>query len=247
MKKVLAFLAAAVFSYNAFATSPCDQFVPFGYPSVQVEDHTKLCRITYTVNHDNTRKTPIYSAELLLKEMFSGTNKRVNAFKADPDLSVGKRAELSDYNKAYDRGHMTPFEDAKYKTAASLQTFYLSNMIPQNLYLNRGLWRSIENQTRKYAVANIAGVYVFTGPVYAGKINTIGNGVAIPSSVYKVIINKNTRQGVAYIVPNKNPKKGVKPDTYKVTISEVEKATGINFTPTLKDGSFKSVIGEEFK
>lgn len=247
MKKLLALLAAAILSTSAFAASTCDQFVPFGYPTVQVKDTTQLCRITYTVAHDNSRKTPVYSAELLLKEMSGGTNKRINAFKADPDLQPGQRAELSDYDKKFDRGHMTPFEDAKYKSAASLQTFYLSNMVPQDLHLNRGLWRAIENQTRKYAASQKTGVYVITGPVYVGKTKTIGNGVAVPSSVYKVIIDKDSKQGVAYLVPNVSPKPGVKPNTYKVTIAEVEKATGINFTPALKDGSFKSVIGKEFQ
>jgi endonuclease G len=189
----------------------------------------------------------VYSAELLLKEMSSGTNKRVNAFKADPDLHQGQRAELADYDKAYDRGHMTPFEDAKFKSAASLQTFYLSNMVPQDLHLNRGLWRAIENQTRKYAAAHQTGVYVITGPVYTGTTKTIGNGVAVPSSVFKVIIDKEHKQGVGYLVPNTSPKAGVTPNTYKVSISEVEKATGINFTPSLSDGSFKAVIGEEFQ
>lgn len=248
MKKLVTLLATAVFSTAAFAASPCDQMFAFGYPTqTAVQDVTPLCRINYFVEHDNTKKIPLYSAELLLKQYFSGNNKRVNAFKADPDLHESQRAELSDYDKAYDRGHMTPFEDAKYKSAASLQTFYLSNMVPQDLHLNRGLWRAIENQTRKYATANPNGVYVVTGPVFQGKYKTIGAGVAVPTSVFKVIIDKQTKQGVGYLVPNTSPKAGVTPDTYKVSISEVEKATGLNFTPALQDASFKNVIGAEFK
>jgi endonuclease G, mitochondrial len=248
MRTLVALLATAVFSTTAFAASPCDQMFAFGYPTqTTVQDTTKLCRINYYVEHDNTRKVPLYSAELLLKEYFSGKNKRVNAFKPDPDVEEGKRAELSDYDKRYDRGHMTPFEDTKYKSAASLQTFYLSNMVPQNLHLNRGLWRAIENRTRRFAFNRPQGVYVITGPVYAGKYKTIGNGVAVPTSIFKVVIDKKTKQGVGYIVPNTKPKAGVTPETYKVPISEVEKATGLNFTPSLKNDSFKTAIGEGFK
>lgn len=247
MKKLAVVLAAFLFSGVAYAASPCDQMLPFGYPTVQLIDTTTLCRLNYVVEHDNVRKVPVYSAELLLKEYFSGTNKRVNAFKADPDLPADKRADLNDYDKRYDRGHMTPFEDTKYKSAASLQTFYLSNMIPQDLHLNRGLWRSIENQTRKYAARNPRGVYVITGPVFAKKYATIGEGVGVPTSVYKVIIDKETKQGVGYLVPNKNPKQGANANMYKVPISTIEKATGINFTPDLRDVSFKDVIGKEFQ
>lgn len=248
MKKLLTFLAAVTLSTATFAqTSHCDQMVPFGYPQTAIVDVTQLCRISYTISHDNTRKVPVYSAEFLLPENFKGKNKRVNAFKADPDLDTGKRAELSDYDKTYDRGHMTPFEDTKSKPAASLQTFYLSNMVPQDLHLNRGIWRTIENQTRGY-VDNVGhGLYVITGPIFDGKPKTIGNGVAVPTRLYKVVIDKDTMQGIAFLVPNTSPKAGDSYDKFITTITEVEHVTGINFTPTSTNTEFKSVVGKEFK
>jgi endonuclease G len=255
MKKLISLLAL-VFSISAFAELPnsCDQMVAFGYPviaaSVVTEQNmTRLCRLAYTVEHDNLKKVPVYSAELLTKERSGGTNKRINAFKADPDLEIGQRAELSDYDKKYDRGHMTPFEDAKWQSAASLQTFYLSNMVPQDLHLNRGLWRAIENRTRGFAAQSTTGVYVITGPVYEAGYTTIGdNKVAVPTKVFKVIIDKEKMQSVAYLVPNTSPLPGVTPNTYKVSVAEVELATHINFTPLLTSGQeFKSIIGKEFE
>lgn len=231
----------------AQTTPTCEQMVPYGSPTVARANVTKLCRISYTVLHDNQRKTAVYSAELLLKENLNGKTKRVNAFKADPDLPAHVRSDLNDYNKAYDRGHLTPFEDARKDSAAALQTFYLSNMVPQNLHLNRGMWRQIENKTRGFAHKSQAGVYVFTGPVYTQPIKYIGEGVAVPSSIYKVIIDKKTQQGVAYLVPNRGPKKGERYDAYQVTIKTVEDVTGINFTPQVPDALFKHMIGTEFK
>lgn len=231
----------------AQTATTCEQMVPYGAPQVAKADTTKLCRIAYTVLHDNKRKTPIYSAELLLKENLNGKTKRVNAFKADPDLAPHARADLNDYNKAYDRGHMVPFEDTRKNSAAALQTFYLSNMVPQNLHMNRGLWRGLENKTRGYAIKSQAGVYVFTGPVYQGNIKYIGEGVAVPTSLYKVIIDKHAQQGVAYLIPNRGPKKGERYDDYRVPIKTVEDATGINFTPQFPNAFFKHVIGSEFK
>jgi len=247
MKKILTFLAAVTLSTAAFADSHCDQMVPFGYPQTQVTDTTQLCRIAYTVNHDNARKVPVYSAEFLLPENFKGKNKRVNAFKADPDLHPTQRADLNDYDKKYDRGHMTPFEDTKANPVASLQTFYLSNMVPQDLHLNRGMWRTIENRTRNYVDNAGHGLYVITGPVFDGKPKTIGEGVAVPTRLYKVVIDKESMQGIAFLVPNSSPKAGDSYDKFITTITEVERVTGINFTPTLKNTEFKNVVGKEFK
>lgn len=233
--KKLALLALMLSSSTVtYAESHCDTMVPYGYPVVTAgsANTTPLCRIAYTVLHDDARKVPLYSAELLLIENIPSKNKRVNAFKADPDLPPGKRAELSDYSELYDRGHMTPFEDARKNSAAALQTFYLSNMVPQELHLNRGLWRSLENKTRKWAQASDAGLYVITGPVFTGANKVLGDGVAIPTYVYKVIIDRTTGQSVGFIVPNAGPAKGTKLQTYRVTVQTVEQATGINFLPS---------------
>jgi len=251
MKKLLA-LVTLLFSTSVFAASPCDQMVPFGYPTTPTIPGTvQLCRIQYTVKEDTTRKVPLYSAELLLKEDSAGNNTRVNAFKPDPDLDVGQRAELADYktvSSVDDRGHMTPFEDTKANSAAALQTFYLSNMVPQNLHLNRGLWRAIENKTRGYAAKSADGVYVITGPIFDGTPQTAGpDHVAIPTRIYKVVIDKNTMQGVAFITPNTSPNLGDTPAKFEVPITNVEQATGINFTPTAPNQNFKNVIGKEFQ
>jgi endonuclease G len=250
MKKILAGLAALAISFSAFAS--CDQMVPFGYPKTQATVGTvQLCRIQYTVREDTFRKVPLYSAELLLKEDSAGNNTRVNAFKPDPDLPMDQRAELEDYktvSKTYDRGHMTPFEDTKANSAAALQTFYLSNMVPQNLHLNRGLWRAIENRTRGFAANSKDGVYVITGPIFDGTPTYAGpDHVAIPTRIYKVVIDKDTMQGVAFITPNTTPNPGDTPEKFEFPIRVAEQAAHINFTPTAPSQSFKTVIGKEFQ
>ena len=219
--------------------------IPYGYPPTPLKNTTSLCRIAYTVRHDNDRKLAVYSAELLLPNIESSTA-RVNAFKPDPDLLVSDRSTLNDYrNSKYDRGHLTPFEDASNNSASALQTFYLSNVVPQNLYLNRSIWHTLENYTRTWANNSKNGVYVITGPVFAGKIKTIGNKVSVPTSMFKVIIDKDTNRGIGYMIPNIDPKQ-TKLDQYKVSISTIEKATKINFTPN-KNNLNKRIISDQFK
>ena len=250
--RIISTLALAFISATAHAADEnCDKLVPYGYPQLAKSSATKvtpLCRIAYTVLHDNVKKVPLYSAELLLIENIPSKVKRVNAFKPDPDLPVGSRAELNDYDRRYDRGHMTPFEDARKSSAAALQTFYLSNMVPQNLHLNRGLWRVLENRTRSWARHSKDGLFVITGPVFAaGKLKTIGNGVAVPTYIYKVLIDRNTNQGIGFIIPNAEPAKGAKLKSYAVTIGKVQDVTGLNFVPNLPNAPFLNTMGTQFK
>jgi endonuclease G len=253
MKKLFT-LVAILFSSLSFASDidHCEQMVPFGFPTVKVEQTEDLCRIAYFVKHDNTNKVPTYSAEYLEHEAVNTDGvTRVDAFKPDPDLAPSVRAELSDYSgKGYDRGHMTPFEDLHANTAMALQSFYLSNMVPQDAKLNRGLWRSIEMKTRVWATQSKDGLYVITGPVFDGATKKIGNGVGVPTHIFKVLIDKSSNQGIAFLVPNNTPPKNVKLENYIVTITDVENASGINFTPELSDPAklaWKKQIGTQFK
>ena len=65
----------------------------------------------------------------------------------------------------------------------------------------------------------------------------------------KIIINKDTNQGVGYLVPNTSPAAGVKFTTYAVSISTIEKLVNINFTPDLPKNQqeWKNTIGAQFK
>lgn len=255
MKNTMKFLFAALLALSSTAyaadNTPCDHLVAYGYPTANIANTTDLCRIAYFVRHNNDKKVPVYSAEHLTPEEVNNKGvPRINLFKADPDLPVGSKAQLSDYDKAYDRGHMTPFEDSAENTAAAQQSFYLSNMVPQNLHLNRGLWKALEIKTRTYAKNSKNGVYVITGPVFEGTTKTIGsNRVGVPTKVYKIIINKDTNQGVGYLVPNTSPAAGVKFTTYAVSISTIEKLVNINFTPDLPKNQqeWKNTIGAQFK
>lgn len=105
---------------------------------------------------------------------------------------------------------MCPAGDCTETFESMEETFLLSNIIPQNPELNRGLWKKLENQIRD--LVNERGeVIVYTGPVYLPenssggkrymKYQVIGkNDVAVPTHLYKLIQAGEGR--VAYIIPN---------------------------------------------
>ncbi len=115
-------------------------------------------------------------------------------------------------------------------------TFFLSNMSPQNPSFNRGVWKKLENLVRIWALENDE-IYVVTGPVLTdGPFNTIGpNEVAVPKRFYKVILDYKEPEikAIAFILPNERSTEAL--SNFAVTIDEVERVTGIDFFHLLPD------------
>jgi len=67
----------------------CREYSKYGVPG---NDGDLLCRKGHLISHDDYYKPPIWVAEHLTSQKASGTLKRKDSFKADPDLQVGKSA-----------------------------------------------------------------------------------------------------------------------------------------------------------
>ncbi len=154
----------------------------------------------------------------------------------DPDVR-GAKAYTGDYTKSgYDRGHMVPAADMKWSKQAMKESFYMSNICPQNPNLNRGDWNDLEEKSRQWA-KKYGAVYIACGPIYDTKRpKRIGNNkVAVPHAFYKVILinDKKNPQAIGFIFPNSAGHKPLK--KYIVTVDSVEKRTNIDFFPALPD------------
>lgn len=164
-----------------------------------------------------------------------GKAKRSNKFMPDPEVSTGS-ALPSDYTRSgYDRGHMAPAGDFKYDQEATNETFYMSNMSPQDHALNIGIWNDLEEQIRRWAKKR-GSLVVVTGPVLRPGLPTIGRSarVAVPERYFKIVYDPARREAVAFLIENRNY-----PDTdlraVAVSIDAVEKATGLDFFARLPD------------
>lgn len=236
MIRILGAILLSLVSSVAIAID-CAELVPYGFPTIinQQESTNVLCRRMYVLEHSPTRKTAYWSAENVFGPNVLTVGKRTDAFKADTDLKVGERAELSDYYKSeYDRGHLAPVGDMKVNGQAMLESFYLSNIIPQVAGNNRAIWSALEGYVRELAVAR-GHIYVISGPIYEGPVRTIGlNKVAVPTKMYKILVDTKSKAMLVFIIPNVPY---TEKDLYRFIASraEVEKRTGINFFPTLAD------------
>ena len=103
--------------------------------------------------------------------------------------------------------------------------------------MNRGAWLKIETLERKL-VRQHNNVWVICGGLYEkdiGQIKDEDGDQPIPSACWKVIaIESKGVKLAAFIMPQKIERKA-KPEQFQVTVAEVEKRTGLNLFPRLKD------------
>lgn len=194
----------------------------------------------YTVSHNSKWKIPNWVGYELTKKELYGTNPRNDSFAPDP-MVKGNKAELSDYkNSGYDRGHMAPAADMKWSKKVMKESFYLSNICPQNQSLNRGDWNDLEEKVRSWAKRDSA-IIVVCGPIVSKRPNKIGNNVAVPESFFKVILSpyKNNPQAIGFIMPNQAGNNPL--SKYAMSVDEVEEITKYDFFSALPDDIEKKV------
>lgn len=166
---------------------------------------------------------------------------RPNTFRPDPSVRT-ESATPRDYNSSgYDKGHLCPAADMAFDASAIDETFFMSNMSPQVPGFNVGVWRELEELTRDWA-RRFNQLYVVTGPVLTQPgLGQIGfSKVTVPSYYYKVLLAPDQQRAIAFILPNQVSEKPVM--DYACSIDKVEKATGIDFFPSLLKG-----LGEELE
>lgn len=154
-------------------------------------------------------------------------------FEQDP-LVTTKSADWRNYkNSGYDRGHLCPAGDRKESYEDYTETFFTSNISPQEHEFNSGVWNRLEEKTRYWATKN-DGLYVVTGGVLSDNLKTIGKeDVSVPNYFYKVLLSKDGTRMIGFLVPHENSDKPLY--EFVVSVDQIEKMTGIDFYPKLDD------------
>ncbi|NTV46324.1 MAG: DNA/RNA non-specific endonuclease [Chlorobiales bacterium] len=188
--------------------------------------------LSYAEKHEQAEWVAYELTKMMVK---NGELKRNDDFRPDPDVST-RSATPEDYsNSGYDRGHLVPAGDMEFSMTAMSETFYMSNMSPQDPAFNRGVWKHLEEQARKWSIQNEK-IYIVTGGVLTDGLPTIGrNKVSVPRYFYKIILDYEEPgiKAISFLIPNERSKKPL--NTFVVSIDSVEALTGIDFFPALPD------------
>lgn len=176
-----------------------------------------LCSDAFAVLYSGLTKTPLVVVEKLNRQRLRSAAgvERTDQFFADLRLPETGRSSLADYQgNGLDRGHLAAA--ANQPTARAMaQSFALSNIVPQDPTLNRKVWAKLESDTRKYALRATGNVYVFTGPLHEGQIQTMGgNAVWIPSHLFKLVYDEASQRAWAYVLANRKDATITRPMDY---------------------------------
>ena len=131
----------------------------------------------------------------------------------------------------YTLTHIANDGDMSWDPVVERESFILSNMAPQLPSLNRGIWKLLETGVRVWAWQTGHAFTVYAGGVYDSSTDqSIGpNRVVVPHAFYKIVIDDTTKKSMAWIFPHKE-NLGTDLTAYQVTVSDVEKSTGIQFS-----------------
>jgi endonuclease G len=237
---ILALLLSTTIYANPIDDNCPDHAHPAGAPVSAITESQYVCHLNYAVHFRFDTKTAEYVTYRIDPEDISGKAKRKDNFRDDPAIPSEHDVTLADYaGKPYDRGHLSAAADNSASDEQMSQSFYLSNMVPQNPNQNRGAWRILEDRIRNLAKTGM-NLYVTVGTVYQPGYEVIGNGLGVPQYIWKVVVDSETNNSIAFLFENK-PISTQDIHTTITTVTAIEQITGLNFHPESTSSTFEEV------
>ena len=209
----------------------------------------------YTAYYDKSTYTSMWVA-YPLESKYMGSLSRPDDWSFNPLLSEADQVNLCDATYSdyppYARGHLIPNASRNGNKDMQLQTFYVTNSVPQvQDGFNSGIWSSLEGALQSEAKKKIT--YIVTGVAFAkvGETKTISytsakndttKKVPIPNYFYKVVLKVTTNSSgtvtsastVGFWFENKAYSSSTY-SNYTVSVDQVEEWTGFDFFANLPD------------
>ena len=204
----------------------------------------------YSLFWDQNRQIPIWVA-YPLNERLIGHGKRSGAWQYDKFMSAKKQPNLKrTYQEGsvdgYIRGHLCPSND-RMRAGMNEQTFYFTNMAPQDPYLNGGLWAWLEEHVQQLAL-EAGEAWVVTGCIDTDSSNWVtdvtGKPIAVPESFFKAVLlryqddagGSERYEAHAWVVENRSYGFSgfeQKAKAFEVSIDQLESTIGLDLYPNL--------------
>ena len=204
----------------------------------------------YTHCYDKSTYTSLWTA-YHLNSSHMGSLSRPSKWSYSPRISTSDQVDLrsSSYNDSYSRGHMIPNASRNGNETMQLQTFYVTNSVPQiQDYFNGGVWQNLESALQ--SIAESEEIYIVTGVAFnkVGESKSITyttakddtKSVPVPNYFYKVVLKVNksgsTVTGASTIgfwFEHKTYSDSY--TNYAVSVDQIESWTGFDFFVNLDD------------
>lgn len=191
----------------------------------------------FVVNYNTEYLIPNWVAYELTADEVDGDVPRATGFSMDLSYK-DRQAMREDYsNTGWDKGHMAPSADMKWSKAAMGESFYLTNICPQNHELNGRDWHVLENRVRSWA-RQYGRVWVVCGPIVKEqRYGTIGEQeVVVPDQFFKAILRQDevgTYQTIAFVFGNDSTRQPL--NDVMITVDSLEALTGYDLFANLDD------------
>ena len=132
----------------------------------------------------------------------TNVNRGAMDFYKEPNI---KTSDADDYKaNIYDKGHGAPAATFSDNMVNLKQTFSYLNCIMQDQYLNRGEWRLLEEQIRKWD--DTENITVLIKTFFDTPVKRVPTGAAIPSHLQKHIYFEKQKKWRCYVFLNQKPK-----------------------------------------
>ena len=222
---------------------------------------TKNDARNYTYCFDPSVRASLWVAYPLHKAHTTGEGNRNNSsFGYDPKVDDELQAALGrgSYNGSYDRGHQLPAADRKCSQQMMDQTFYSTNMTPQQANFNQNKWAVLEGKVRNMTCNDT--LYVVTGAHFGDQHHSsidskttdkLGNNCPTPTHYYKALLrtkkgntgkrideitDANELRAIVFWFEHENSGDDTSITSADcITVSQLEEITGFNFFPMLDD------------
>lgn len=184
MKKSLVFLSLIFIGLTSFA-----------------QDTIRVKNQVFEVLYSQKLEQPLW-----LK--YRSTNRPTNVNRGSMDFYTEKSIKTSDGNdyakNIYDKGHLAPAASFSDNMENLKQTFSYLNCMLQDQYQNRGEWRLLEEQERKWDDIEPLTVII---KVFFDKVpKRVPTNAAIPSHMQKHIYFEKSKKWRCFVFLNEKPK-----------------------------------------
>ncbi len=183
----------------------------------------------YSLSYNEPFEQAEWVAYMLKKSQLTGDQRKRPFFIEDPKVKT-KSADWRNYKgSGYDRGHLCPAGDRRFSEQAYNETFYTSNISPQDRDFNAGVWNRLELQVRDWTRRHNE-LFVVTGGVLEPDLQEIGvEDVDVPKYYYKIIAKGAPEDPkiLAFLFLGRESTKPLR--QFAISVDEIEKRTGIDF------------------